>query len=229
MRRRAALLVAGLGFVALTGCGAVKGERVLVDEDGSSFSSDDVAARPVDEVSANGASGDPATADSIDTGDSGSTVTTAALMPVVEIAETEPVPAAFAFSATSLDGEVLEGAELFERAPAIMTFVRADCDYSEDEVPKIVEAAERHPDVTFVVVASGETGPDAPWLSGIAAGRDNVVVVDDRDDSLWYRFAITATPSNVLVDDAGLMRSSYGALAESGLDRASVAVVAGFA
>ena len=84
-------------------------------------------------------------------------------------------------------------------------------------------------DVDFVIVASGESGPRAPWLAGIADGRDNLVVLDDGDDRLWYRFAITATPSNVLVDDAGVMRSSYGALAESGLDRASDAVVAGFA
>ena len=157
------------------------------------------------------------------------TAATAAPSPIVEVAETEPVPAAFAFSAVSLDGDVIEGAELLDRAPAIITFVRADCDYSEDEVPKIVDAADRHPDVDFVIVASGESGPRAPWLAGIADGRDNLVVLDDGDDRLWYRFAITATPSNVLVDDAGVMRSSYGALAESGLDRASDAVVAGFA
>lgn len=225
MRRRGTLALVGIGLVALTGCGAVKGERVLVDDDGSSFGTDEVVTEPVDAGTDAGAGGEVAAA----ADDSAITVTTAALTPVVEIADAEPVPAAFAFSATSLDGEELEGAELLERAPAIITFVRADCDYSEEEVPKIVDAADRHPDVTFVVVASGENGPDAPWVAGIADGRDNVIVLDDRDDRLWYRFAITATPSNVLVDDAGLMRSSYGALAESGLDRASDAVVAGFA
>lgn len=223
MRRRAALALAGIGLVALTGCGAVKGERVLVDDAGSSFATDEVV---TEQVEPGTGTGDEVAAAA---DDSPITVTTAAPAPVVEIADAEPVPAAFAFSATSLDGEELEGAELLERAPAIITFVRADCDYSEDEVPKIVDAADRHPDVTFVVVASGENGPDAPWVAGIADGRDNVIVLDDRDDRLRYRFAITATPSNVLVDDAGLMRSSYGALAESGLDRASDAVVAGFA
>ena len=227
MRRSAALIVAGAGLLALTGCGAMKGERVLTDDDGSSFSSDEVATRPIEAVpGADGAAGagEIAAAD-----ESSITVTTAAPAPVVEIAEAEPVPAAFAFSATSLDGESIEGAELLDRSPSIITFVRADCDYSEEEVPKIVEAAERYPEVTFVVVASGVDGPDAPWLAGVADGRDNVVVLDDGDDRLWYRFAITATPSNVLVDEAGLMRSSYGALAESGLDRASAAVISGFA
>ena len=225
MRRLAALTAAGFGIVALSGCGAVKGERVLVDDEGSSFSTDDVISRPVDAVDAGGADVEAAGA----AVDPSVTVATLALTPVVEVAETEPVPAAFAFSAVSLDGDVIEGADLLERAPTIITFVRADCDYSEEEVPKIVDAAERHPDVDFVIVASGEDGPRAPWLAGIADGYDNLVVLDDGDDRLWYRFAITATPSNVLVDDAGVMRSSYGALAESGLDRASDAVVAGFA
>ncbi len=225
MRRVAAIALAGLGIVALSGCGAVKGERVLVDDEGSSFSTDEVIDQPADSLDATGADGEIAGSAT----DPSITVTTAAPAPIVEIAETEPVPAAFAFSAVSLDGDVIEGAELLDRAPAIITFVRADCDYSEDEVPKIVDAADRHPDVDFVIVASGESGPRAPWLAGIADGRDNLVVLDDGDDRLWYRFAITATPSNVLVDDAGVMRSSYGALAESGLDRASDAVVAGFA
>lgn len=225
MRRVAAIALAGLGIVALSGCGAVKGERVLVDDEGSSFSTDEVIDQSADALAATGADGEIAGSAT----DPSITVTTAAPAPIVEIAETEPVPAAFAFSAVSLDGDVIEGAELLDRAPAIITFVRADCDYSEDEVPKIVDAADRHPDVDFVIVASGESGPRAPWLAGIADGRDNLVVLDDGDDRLWYRFAITATPSNVLVDDAGVMRSSYGALAESGLDRASDAVVAGFA
>ena len=225
MRRVAAIALAGLGIVALSGCGAVKGERVLVDDEGSSFSTDELIDQPADALDATGADGEIAGSAT----DPSITVTTAAPAPIVEIAETEPVPAAFAFSAVSLDGDVIEGAELLDRAPAIITFVRADCDYSEDEVPKIVDAADRHPDVDFVIVASGESGPRAPWLAGIADGRDNLVVLDDGDDRLWYRFAITATPSNVLVDDAGVMRSSYGALAESGLDRASDAVVAGFA
>lgn len=225
MRRVAAIALAGLGIVALSGCGAVKGERVLVDDEGSSFSTDEVIDQPADSLDATGAGGEIAGSAT----DPSMSVTTAAPAPIVEVAETEPVPAAFAFSAVSLDGDVIEGAELLDRAPAIITFVRADCDYSEDEVPKIVDAADRHPDVDFVIVASGESGPRAPWLAGIADGRDNLVVLDDGDDRLWYRFAITATPSNVLVDDAGVMRSSYGALAESGLDRASDAVVAGFA
>lgn len=225
MRRVAAIALAGLGIVALSGCGAVKGERVLVDDEGSSFSTDEVIDQPADALDATGAGGEIAGSAT----DPSMSVTTAAPAPIVEVAETEPVPAAFAFSAVSLDGDVIEGAELLDRAPAIITFVRADCDYSEDEVPKIVDAADRHPDVDFVIVASGESGPRAPWLAGIADGRDNLVVLDDGDDRLWYRFAITATPSNVLVDDAGVMRSSYGALAESGLDRASDAVVAGFA
>ena len=225
MRRVAAIALAGLGIVALSGCGAVKGERVLVDDEGSSFSPDEVIDQPADALDATGAGGEIAGSAT----DPSMSVTTAAPAPIVEVAETEPVPAAFAFSAVSLDGDVIEGAELLDRAPAIITFVRADCDYSEDEVPKIVDAADRHPDVDFVIVASGESGPRAPWLAGIADGRDNLVVLDDGDDRLWYRFAITATPSNVLVDDAGVMRSSYGALAESGLDRASDAVVAGFA
>lgn len=224
MRCSAALVVAGIGLVAFTGCGAVRGERVLVDDEGSSFTTDEIIAEP-------GRTGgeDPTSIDETSIDATSITVATAVPSPVVEIADAEPVPAAFVFSATSLDGSEVEGAELLGRAPAIITFVRADCDYSEQEVPKIVAAADRRPDVTFVIVASGENGPDAPWVSGVGADRDNLLVLDDRDDRLWYRFAITATPSNVLVDGAGLMRSSYGALADSGLDRASDAVVAGFA
>lgn len=220
MRRRTGLAVAGICVVALTGCGAVKGERVLVDDDGSSYSRADAVAQPVEAIPVPiGDDGLPVSADS--------TITTE-LAPVVKVSEADPVPAAFAFTVRSLDGDQVDGVELLERAPAIMTFVRADCDYSDDEVPKIADAAERHPDVTFVVVASGPAGPDAPWLDGIADGRDNLIVVDDTDELLWYRFAITATPSNVLVDDSGVMRSSYGALAESGLDRAAALVAAGF-
>lgn len=62
--------------------------------------------------------------------------------------------------------------------------------------------------------------------SGLAA--PNIVHLDDTDQRLWNRFGIAASPSSILVDRTGLVRSSHGALGESGRDRAAAALRAGF-
>lgn len=210
MIRQAAI---GLLLVAVgSACGGVKGERVLVSESGVSFGVDEVS--PVTTDAPTSAPATPATS------------ATAAATVVVEAER--PVPAAFAFSATTMEGTTVSGDELFA-GPLVMTFVRANCEYSEREAPRVADAAQRHPDTTFVVVASGPDLAEATWITSLSGAGENVVVIDDEDERLWRRFAVTASPSSVLVDVDGLMRTSFGELGESGLDRAAALLADGFA
>ena len=211
LTRSVVAATAMVAMIALSGCGSIRGDRVLVDEGGAVVQISPVDVTPV--VAAGERRAD----------------TTDDAAPVVSVEAAASVPTAFQFRAELVDGGDLAGAELYDGTPTIVTFVQPTCPFSLEESPKLANAAERHPDVRFVVVHSG--GDHAAYTDMIAASAlrgTNVVHVDDTGLQLWDRFGIGASPSSILIDRTGLVRSSYGALGDSGLDRAAEAVDVGF-
>lgn len=133
-----------------------------------------------------------------------------------------PVSDPFQFTATDLfGGGAIEGMDLYEGRPTIMTFVVPSCPVCQSEGPLIAQAAERHSDVTFVVVHSAGTEQD--YLDFVFASEletENIIHITDTEMALWQRFGVRSQPSTVLVDSEGRLTSSVGALNHDGLDRA---------
>ncbi len=209
VRRAVRTSMLGLTTVlVLSGCGSIRGERAMVDGSGAVVEVP-LVSEPLTPAGTDGAS--------------------ALVAPVVEVPEDVAVPAAFQFTATLVDGGSIAGDELTADAPVLMTFVQPTCPISHEEAPKIAAAARLHPEITYVIVHSGGSVDDYRAMTA-EAGLDapNIVHVDDSDQQLWKRFGVTASPSSILVDAAGLVRSSYGALGESGLERAADSLYAGF-
>lgn len=198
-------LIAAVVVLTTTGCAQIRGEREFTFEDGRTASVASV------ESSADDRPVEPA-----------ATVQ-------IEVDAAASVPAAFAFDAVTVAGAPTTGIDLLGDRGTIITFVQPTCPFSTDEAPKIAAAARRHPDLRFVVAFSGgDTGAYAAMLADAGLHLPNVVAVDDTSATLWNRFAITASPSSVLVDADLHLRSSYGALGDDGLDRAVAAVTGGF-
>lgn len=204
-RRVVSTLAVWIAILGLTGCGSIRGERVAVSEDGTAY--DVVAPTP------------PTT-----------TIASASeSKPTVEVRTDTPNPAAVGFSAKLLGGGTTSGSELAADGPVHLVFFQPTCPFSSEEGPKLAAAALRHPDVTYIVAHSGGTAADYDRVIA-EAGLDapNIVHVDDTEQALWARFGVTASPSSILIDGSGLLRSSYGALGDSGLDRAAETLLTGF-
>jgi hypothetical protein len=210
-RRVASTLAVSITIIGLTGCGSIRGERVAVSEDGTAY----------DVVSV-----DPPTTTIASASASASASTP---RPAVEVRTDTPNPAAVGFSAKLLGGGTTSGSKLAADGPVHLVFFQPTCPFSNEEGPKLAAAALRHPDITYVVAHSGGTAADYDEVIA-DAGLDaaNIVHVDDTDQVLWARFGVTASPSSILIDGSGLLRSSYGALGDSGLDRAAETLLTGF-
>lgn len=209
-RLAAALSVAAASLV-LSGCGSLRGERVMTSADGATVERPAVV--PTTE---------PVPVDSV------ADVARPAA-PVIEVSDGASIPTMFEFTSTLVDGGTITGADLIGAGPVVMTFVQPTCPISKEEAPKLAESARLNPDITYVVIHSGGSLDEyRTTIAEAGLDADNVVHIDDSDQSLWHRFAIEASPSSILVDEAGLVRSSYGALGDSGLERAATALHAGF-
>lgn len=218
MRPTLIAVVGAAVSIVLSGCGSLRGEVSMVGDDGATYRVNEVQAG---EASLDDLDGLVSEVDSLSSARSA--------LPTVEISSSAVVPAVFQFTASLVDGGMVDGASLFDGTPQLLTFVQTTCPISDDERPNLAEAALRHPDVRFVVIHSG--GSHADYVESIAASglnAPNVINIDDSDLTIWNRFGVTASPSNVLVDHAGLLRSSQGALGDSGLDRAAAAVSNGW-
>lgn len=128
----------------------------------------------------------------------------------------------FGFTAPDLtSGYPVVGAELYENAPTIVTFVVPSCPVCVTEAPKLSAAAEAHPEVNFLFVHSfGEVSEFVEYADGYELSHENTVHVVDIDGILWERFGLVSQPSTVLVDHTGAVSSSVGALGDDGLLRA---------
>ncbi len=128
----------------------------------------------------------------------------------------------FDFTAPDLyTGAPVDGNDMRDNAPLIMTFVVPSCPICVTEAPKLANAAEANPGVNFVVVHSfGEVDDFFEYTNAADLTHENTIHVVDVDGTLWERFGIEAQPSSILVDDAGRVSSTRGALGDDGLLRA---------
>jgi peroxiredoxin len=144
--------------------------------------------------------------------------------PIAEQLESGAVaPNAFDFTSVDLlTGSEVSGADLYERQPLVLLFSVPTCPICHVEGPKLANAALQNPDVNFVVVHSQGSADEVNQFVEDAGldGLLNVVNLLDEDMKLWNRFAVLAQPYYVLVDTAGGLSSSLGALGDDGLVRA---------
>ena len=205
--RRLIAAVAGVAILT-TGCADLRGEREFTDDQGRTYEPvrfEEPAASTDEEART-----EPPTR--------------------IAVAEDAEVPAAFAFTAATTDGAMTSGRDLLGTDGTVITFLQPTCEFSTEEAPKLAAAARRHADLRFVLAFSGGDVADYEAMLD-AAGLDlpNVIAVDDSSLALWNRFAVTASPSTLLVDADLRLRSSYGALGDDGLDRAAGFIAEGFA
>lgn len=145
------------------------------------------------------------------------------LPPAEEVASGAVVAEPFEFTATELGtGAEVSGSDLYAERPMMLLFSVPTCPVCTVEAPKIVAAAERYPDVRFVIAHS--QGSESQIEEFVAdTGLDtapNIVNLFDENSVLWNRFRVVAQPYYVLVDVDGGLSSSMGALGDDGLDRA---------
>ncbi len=134
----------------------------------------------------------------------------------------------FAFAAPELySGIMVDGRELYQDAPVIMSFVVPGCPVCVTEGPKLATAAIDTPDVNFVVVHSfGSYDEFVGYITSAELATENITHVVDIDGTLWERFGVTSQPSSILVDGEGVVTSFRGALGDDGLLRAISTVTA---
>lgn len=130
--------------------------------------------------------------------------------------------ALFAFTAPELfTGTRIDGLDLHNDAPLVMTFVVPSCAVCVVEAPKLASAAEANGGVNFVVVHSfGEVDGFLEYADQYNLSSENTIHLVDIDGTLWDRFGIYSQPSSILVDESGRVTSSRGALGDDGLLRA---------
>lgn len=137
-----------------------------------------------------------------------------------------PVPASdpaiepFVFFASELGtGEEIDGLDLYRGRPTLITFSVPTCPVCTAEAPMIAGAAEKYPDITFVIVHSQGTLNDYKEFADTAdLTQDNVIHLVDQDMSLWRRFGVVQQPTSVLINAEGKVSQTRGALASEGLD-----------
>jgi len=131
-------------------------------------------------------------------------------------------PAVFAFQAPDLyTGAMVDGADLYDNAPLIITFVVPSCAVCLVEGPKLAAAAEATAEVNYVVIHShGAVEDYLAYNQQADLTQENVSHLVDTEAVLWARFGVSSQPSTVLVSGDGTVRSARGALGDDGLRRA---------
>lgn len=142
------------------------------------------------------------------------------------VSEAEAEAMLFDFSASELfTGSSVDGQELLQNAPLIVTFVVPSCPVCVAEAPKLGAAAEANAHVNFVVVHSfGELEDFRSYTNTTDLSQENILHIVDTDGVLWERFGIISQPSSVLIDGQGRVTNSRGALGDDGLLRAVATV-----
>lgn len=186
-------------MVLLVGCGGLKGE---LDESG--FASDETQSAPSDDAPAASAPLVPSS-----------------LAVPVERVIGAPAAEIFDFEAVELlRGATLLGAELLGQ-PTVMTFISPDCEFSVEEGRELAAAAERHPDITFLVGhAEGRPDDYVAFVEEADLFGQNVIHLDDTAGDLIHRLGVTAFPSTVLLSVDLELSIAEGALETDGFDRA---------
>lgn len=132
----------------------------------------------------------------------------------------------FAFTGIELYGRSgVDGVELVQEVPMIMTFVVPSCSVCVLEGPEIAASAAANPDITYVVVHSAGSIEDyEAYVGATGLYFENIVHLDDSRGALWRRFGIAQQPTTFLVGSDGNITRSIGALELDGLEKASAIV-----
>lgn len=124
-------------------------------------------------------------------------------------------PDALAFTSTTLEGAGFTGQSLAGK-PTVLWFWAPWCSVCRSEAPAIAEAAARHPDVTFVGVASLDQRPAmARFVEDYRLG--GFTHLADTDTSVWRHFGVTQQPAFAFVAPNGTVQVVKGTLTEPDL------------
>lgn len=136
--------------------------------------------------------------------------------------ETSSASEAIAFVTTELYSQrALTGQQVLGSGPVIATFVEPACRFSAAQSQLLIDAAVADAGISYVFIHSGgDAEAFMAFASDAGLSAENVVHIDDRNGALSQRFGIEAYPSTLLVDEAGRLSSSTGALDSDRLDRA---------
>ncbi len=140
-------------------------------------------------------------------GGSGSPSASAPVGPTTAVEPTSVEPAAAAvpeqlqFTATTLDGEPFNGANLAGK-PAVFWFWAPWCPNCRAEAPQVAAAAAANPDVTFIGVAAQD---ELPAMQAFVTdyGVGGFQHLADLDAGIWQRFGVTLQPAYAFVDADG--------------------------
>ncbi|HKU68544.1 MAG TPA: TlpA disulfide reductase family protein [Candidatus Baltobacteraceae bacterium] len=109
------------------------------------------------------------------------------------------------FLLDTLDGKTLSHADLAGRTTYINVFATW-CPPCQSEIPRLVEAARRHPDVRFVFVDEQES-PSAVKRFVRRFGIHGVVAIDQGQFAATY--GALPIPESILIDKRGVVRMIY--------------------
>ena len=126
----------------------------------------------------------------------------------------EDASEAFNFSATELfSGTEISGADLYQNAPMIVTFVTPTCAVCRSEGPEVAAAAETNGDITYLIVHSGADAQSyEQYADETGLYQENLIHINDLGSALLQRFGVSSYPTSLLVGTDGTVRQSIGAL-----------------
>jgi thiol-disulfide isomerase/thioredoxin len=119
------------------------------------------------------------------------------------------VPAALAFTGTTLDGRPFDAAALAGR-PAVLWFWAPWCATCAGQASTVTDAMAEYGDRLGVVSVGGlgDRAEKEDFVKDLQTG--SVTNLDDPDGTLWRRFQVTRESTFVLLDRAGtVVHSGY--------------------
>ncbi|MGV0635885.1 redoxin family protein [Mycolicibacillus trivialis] len=126
-------------------------------------------------------------------------------------------PAQLDFTATTVDGAEFSGTSLLGK-PAVLWFWAPWCPTCRREAPMVGQAAESHPDVTFVGVASAAQLPEMKeFIATYPVG--SFTHLADTDGAVWRTFGVTKQPAFAFVAADGQTELVKGEVTSVELDR----------
>ncbi|PFG42239.1 thiol-disulfide isomerase/thioredoxin [Isoptericola jiangsuensis] len=111
-----------------------------------------------------------------------------------------PVAAVYDFTATTLDGATLEGADL-AGTPTVLWFWAPWCPTCRAQIPTVSALGTDHGDAVDVVAVGGLDDADA--IADLAAIIGGVTHVVDDAGEVWRHFGVTAQSTYVVLDADG--------------------------
>ncbi len=126
-------------------------------------------------------------------------------------------PTQLQFQATTLDGTAFDGASL-RGTPAVFWFWAPWCPTCQREAPMVGAAADAHPAVTFVGVASASQ-PPAMREFVEKYSLQHMTQLADTDGTVWKKFGVTQQPAFAFLTADGEVSVVKGELSDDDLGR----------